>query len=183
MNFKAISGTSIRSFFSKLVSMSLLDLGKEQDREAASYITDMLTDFSRTENLYKINDSEGRKIHTVVEMLLETQNTERGYIMNERELRKYVGDFSLFMSGVFRDYVTNGSYLNYYVSEGAKSYRAVSRMDLESGSGDPLIFSKLSREFEFYSGALDYMKKVYISNFDSTESFAKYLHRIPRTRH
>jgi len=32
-----------------------------------------------------------------------------------------------------------------------KSYFVVSRLDLEMGKGDPVIFSKLSRDFKFYS--------------------------------
>lgn len=95
-------------------------------------------------------------------MLIENQkNTSEN---TERELRKYVGDFSLFMSGMFREYVDKNSYLSYYVNEGMKSYFVVSRLDLEMGKGDPVIFSKLSRDFKFYSGALDYMRKVYVKS-------------------
>jgi hypothetical protein len=42
------------------------------------------------------------------------------------------------------------------------------------------MFSKLSREFEFYSGALDYMRRVYFGpeNQDPYRSFAAQLSRI-----
>ncbi|MGH7892142.1 MAG: hypothetical protein ACREN0_07720, partial [Thermodesulfobacteriota bacterium] len=98
----------------------------------------------------------------------------------EREVRKYVGDFALFMSGIFRDHVNRGSYLRYYLNEGMKSYFVVSQLDLERGEGNPIMFSKLSREFEFYSGALDYMRRVYFGpeNQDPYRSFAAQLSRI-----
>jgi len=38
-------------------------------------------------------------------------------------VRKYVGDYTLFMSGLFRRFVERGGYLNYYLEEGARSYR------------------------------------------------------------
>jgi hypothetical protein len=159
--------------------MSFFDLGKEKDDTAATYLTDMLTEFARTEKLYKITDSEGKKVQTIVEMLLQNQKNTSN--KTERELSKYIGDFSLFMSGMFREYLNKHSYLSYYINEGMKSYFVVSRLDLEMGKGDPVIFSKLSRDFKFYSGALDHMRKIYFKSdkFNDTSSdFARVLSRI-----
>lgn len=183
VDLRRIKPASIRSFFSKLVNMSFLDLGMEKDREAATYLTEMLTEFARSENLYRLSDSEGKKIYTIVEMLLEskTESIERSEY--EREVRKYVGDFALFMSGIFRDYVNRGSYLNYYLSEGMKSYFVVSRLDLERGNGNPIMFSRLSREFEFYSGALDYMRKVYFGAEQSGNPFRNFASQISNLEH
>jgi len=182
VNTRRINTTSLKSYFSKIVNMSFLDLGKaEQDDKTAIYITDMLTEFARTERLYKITDSEGRKVQTIVDMLLENQkNTNEN---TQRELRKYVGDFSLFMSGIFRDYLDKNSHLSYYVNEGMKSYFVVSRLDLEMGKGDPIIFNKLSRDFEFYSGVLDYMRKVYFESDKFNNSSSSFVHLISRMKH
>jgi hypothetical protein len=179
VNPRQINSTSIESYFSKLVNMSFFDLGKEKDDTAATYLTDMLTEFARTEKLYKITDSEGKKVQTIVEMLLQNQKNTSN--KTERELSKYIGDFSLFMSGMFREYLNKHSYLSYYINEGMKSYFVVSRLDLEMGKGDPVIFSKLSRDFKFYSGALDHMRKIYFKSdkFNDTSSdFARVLSRI-----
>ncbi len=183
MNIERISPATIRSFFGRLVKMSFFDLGKAQDSLAATYLTDMLTEFARTEKLYKIQDSEGKKIQTIVEMLIETQNIKEESTESEREVRKYVGDFSLFMSGIFRDYVNRGSYLRYYMDEGMKSYFAVSRIDLEMGKGDPIMFSRLSREFEFYSGALDYMRRVYFEQVNTTDPLSNFTYQISKLEH
>ena len=183
MTIERISPEEIRSFFSKLVTMSFFDLGKEKDSVAATYLTDMLTDFARTERLYKIQDSQGKKVQSIVEMLIETEGVKDESTESEREVRKYVGDFSLFMSGVFRDYVNRGSYLQYYMDEGMKSYFAVSRMDLELGKGDPIMFSRLSREFEFYSGALDYMRRVYFTKVSASDPMANFTYQISKLEH
>ena len=178
-----INSASIKSFFRSLVNMSFLDLGKEKDRDAAVYLIDMLTEFARTESLYKITDSEGKKIHTIVHMLLESKNTQANNSGYEREVRKYVGDFALFMSGIFRDHVNRGSYLRYYMNEGMKSYFVVSQLDLERGDGNPIMFSKLAREFEFYSGALDYLRRVYFGPENHGDLFKSFTARLSKIKH
>lgn len=183
MTIGKINSASIKSFFSNLVNMSFLDLGKEKDRDAAGYLIDMLTEFARTESLYKLSDAEGKKIQTIVEMLLESKNAAPDNAGYEREVRKYVGDFALFMSGIFRDYVNRGSYLRYYMNEGMKSYLVVSRLDLERGEGNPIMFSKLAREFEFYSGALDYMRRVYFGPEKPGDPFQNFAAHLSRIRH
>lgn len=183
VDIRKIKTSSIQSFFRNLVHMCFIDLGKEKDRDAAKYLTEMLTEFARTESLYKLSDSEGNRIHTIVEMLLESKKTPVEDNDYEREVRKYVGDFTLFMSGIFRDYVNSGSYLQYYLNEGMKSYFLVSRLDLEMGKGNPIMFSKLSREFEFYSGALDYMRKVYFGPEKTGNPFTNFASQISKLEH
>jgi hypothetical protein len=183
MKVERMNLQSLRTFFGKLVKMSFYDLGKEKDLQAASYITDVLAEFVKAERLYKIRDAEGKSVETVVDMLLETQSDSPEYSDLEREMRKYIGDFTLFMTGIFRDYIIKRSYLRYYINEGTKSYFLVSRFDLEAGKGDPIMFSKLSHDFEFYSGALDYMKKVYFQAGPSGDPFSDFVHQISRQRH
>lgn len=183
MKIERMNLTSLKAFFGKLIRMSFYDLGKEKDTQVASYLTDMLADFTETERLYRMRDSEGRRVETIVEMILETKTNPQETSDWERELRKYVGDFTLFMTGIFRDYVVRDSYLRYYLNEGTRSYFLVSRFDLETGKGDPIMFSKLSHDFEFYSGALDYMRKVYFQAGTSGDPFSDFVHQISRIRH
>lgn len=175
--------SSLKTFFGKLVRISFFDLGIENEANIASYLTELLADFARTERLYKIRDSEGRQIQTVVEMLIKDQAESRERPEWEREVRKHIGDFSLFISGIFRDYVISGSYLNYYIDEGAKSYQFVSRIDLEIGGGNPIVFNNLSRNFEYYSGALDYMRRVYFKAEKTTDPFSTFATQISRIEH
>jgi hypothetical protein len=183
MKVERMNLASLKVFFGKLVKMSFYDLGKEKDLQAASYITDMLAEFVKVERLYKIKNAEGKSVETVVDMLLENQSGSKEDSDLEREMRKYIGDFTLFMTGIFRDYIIKRSYLRYYINEGTKSYFLVSRFDLEAGKGDPIMFSKLSHDFEFYSGALDYMKKVYFHTEASGDPFSDFVYQISRQRH
>jgi hypothetical protein len=183
MKIERMNLASLRVFFGKLVRMSFYDLGKEKDIQAASYITEMLAEFVRAERLFKIRDAEGKSLESVVDMLLETQNVSKENSDSERETRKHIGDFTLFMTGIFRDYMARRSYLRYYMNEGTKSYFLVSRFDLQAGKGDPIMFSQLSHGFEFYSGALDYMKKVYFRTGASGEPFSDFVRQISNLKH
>src|SRR5574341_412341 len=180
MKVEKMNMTSLRGFFGKLIRMSFYDLGKDKDTQVASYLTEVLADFVNTEKLYKIRGSEGKKLETVVEMILDTLGSSQETSKWERDLRKYIGDFTLFMTGVFRDYVIKGSYLHYYINEGTRSYFLVSKFDLQTGKGNPVIFTRLSKEFEFYSGALDYMRKVYFHADTSGDPFSDFVSQIPR---
>src|SRR3990170_2683011 len=82
------------------------------------------------------------------------------------------------MTGIFRDYVIRGSYLHYYINEGTRSYSLVSKFDLQTGKGNPRMFTRLSNEFEFYSGALDYMRKVYFHADTSGDPFSDFVYHI-----
>ncbi|MCK5552733.1 MAG: hypothetical protein KAJ09_06275, partial [Deltaproteobacteria bacterium] len=70
---KSVSGAPIPrlvAFFNWLVRRSFRDLGI-RDTEIAEYISILLANFARTENLYRIRDFQGRRLEGAVEMLLE----------------------------------------------------------------------------------------------------------------
>ncbi|HEC68479.1 MAG TPA: hypothetical protein ENI35_06730, partial [Candidatus Desulfofervidus auxilii] len=86
-------------FFQQAVRSSFYDLGITAP-EITYYIAEVLTEFARTDSLYKIRDAQGEKLTTIVDMLLEASISYR-----EREIKKHIGDYTLFMSGIFREYV------------------------------------------------------------------------------
>ncbi|HSE84112.1 MAG TPA: hypothetical protein VLB01_06165 [Thermodesulfobacteriota bacterium] len=180
MEIKNMDFASLKAFFGKLVRMSLFDLGMQRDSQVTSYLAEVLTDFAKADKLYKIADTQGKKIDTIVDMLLEIKVGHQENSEWEREMRKYIGDFTLFMTGIFRDHITKGSYLRYYINEGTKSYFLVSKFDIEMRKGNPIMFTMLSKDFEFYSGALDYMKKVYFSKEKSGDPFSNFIEQLPK---
>ena len=180
MEIKKMDFASLKAFFGKLVRMSLFDLGMQRDSQVTSYLAEVLTDFAKTDKLYKMADTQGKRVDTVVDMLLEIKSGRQENSEWEREMRKYVGDFTLFMTGIFRDHITKGSYLRYYINEGTRSYFLVSKFDIEMGKGDPVMFTMLSKDFEFYSGALDYMKNVYFPREKSGDPFSSCIEQLPK---
>ncbi len=156
----------LRSFFDRALGASLRDLALGDD-PASPYLADLLTRFARTENLYPRGVAVPR-LETVVDMLLETQAAWRNDVAGfepEREvaLRRHIGDFTLFMTGLFRERVDRAASANYYIVQGKRAYHFVSehnRASARSGLSAPL-YRRLADRFERYVDVLEYARKVH----------------------
>jgi hypothetical protein len=179
MSAQTSSSAKLQNFFLDLVNKSFTQLGVG-DQAIVEYVASVLTDFSRSDRWLQLRDAEGRRLTSVVEMMLaHVENAdEAARVRSERALRKYVGDYTLFMSGLFRRFVERGGYLGYYLEEGARSYRAVSELDVSLYHPGFLVFEELGRGFERYSGALDFMRKCYFVVSSKEDPFAGFFQQI-----
>jgi len=174
---KSWSG-KLDGFFLSLTRKSFDQLGMG-DQQVVEYVASVLTDFVRTDRLLAMRDAEGRRLTSVVEMLLAQIGPDsKARLFGERALRKYVGDYTLFMSGLFRTHVERRGYLDYYLEEGKRSYLALSTLDLSLYRPDFLLFEELGKGFEHYSGALDYMRKCFLGAGPNPDPFAGFLEQI-----
>jgi hypothetical protein len=99
-------------------------------------------------------------------------------LLRERSRRKYVGDYALFMSGIFRKHVEGKGSLDYYLQEGSRSYWKVSELDLSLYNTGYYLFQELSKKFEYYSGALDYVRMACFAAAPGEDPFAGFVRRI-----
>lgn len=172
------SAEKLKGFFLTLVRKSFDQLGIN-DQPIVDYVATVLAEFSRADRWLALRGAGGRRITSVVEMSLANLADDAGArVTGERELRKYVGDYTLFMSGLFRRFVEHGGYLDYYFTEGARSYRAVSELDVALYNPGFLMFEELSRRFEHYSGALDFMRKCYFQPAPGDDPFDGFYRQI-----
>ena len=169
----------LQSFFLNVVRQSFWQLGIN-DATVAQYVADVLTDFARADHLFQMRSRTGKKIDSVVEMMAATTDepTDESTLLKERSRRKYVGDYALFMSGIFRSYVAGKGCLNYYIEEGSRSYWTVSELDLSLYRTGFVLFQELSKKFEYYSGALDYTRKAYFAAEAGEAPFSGFLRQI-----
>lgn len=156
---------SLQRFFEDVVRRSLGDLARRDD-PAARYLADLLTRFARTENLYP-RGPRLRRLESVAETLLEIQelwDEQAPHFQPELEvaLRRHIGDYTLFMTGIFQDRVEKIASSRFYIAEGKRAYRFVAE-HRRAGTGDSWaqIFRRLSDQFEGYVGVLDYARKVH----------------------
>jgi hypothetical protein len=136
------------------------------DREVAGYVANLLIDFTHVEHLYRIRNARGKRLEEVGEMLVESnplldaQSFER-----EREVRKHIGDYTLFLTGMFPEYVATlprrGLRLDSmvdYMKAGKESYRIVGAFDqFEYRQAAPL-FRRLAEYFEYCVYGLNRVK-------------------------
>jgi len=102
--------------------------------------------------------------------LLEAQaawDDDAAHFGPEREIsiRRHIGDYTLFMTGVFRERVQRLASTDYYVSQGQRAYRFVSehgRATSRPRERDTApLYARLAERFEHYAWALDYARRVH----------------------
>ena len=154
----------LRAFFDRALRASFHDLALGND-PASPYLADLLTRFARTENLFPRGTAVPR-LETVVDMLLEIQHVWRDDTPDFRpehevNVRRHIGDYTLFMTGLFPERVHRTASMSYYVSEGKRAYRFVSEHDRARGADPRAPYRRLAERFEGYMRALDYARRAY----------------------
>lgn len=91
----------LRRLFADLVAKQL-----PSDHEVAAYVSDLLIDFVHVDHLYRIRNCRGKRLEEVGEMLVESNPLlDARSFESEREVRKHIGDYTLFLTGMFPEYV------------------------------------------------------------------------------
>lgn len=173
------SNAQLHDFFLNAVRQSFWQLGIHE-ATVAGYVADVLTEFARTDGLYRMRSHTGKKIDSMVEMLAHqpTRAADENQLLRERALRKYLGDYALFMSGIFRSHVQGRGVLDYYIDQGSRCYWTVSELDLSLYRTGFILFQELSKKFEYYSGALDYTRKAYFAAEPGEDPVAGFLRQV-----
>ncbi|HSF57057.1 MAG TPA: hypothetical protein VLD83_03215 [Candidatus Binatia bacterium] len=176
---KRAAENTLQSFFRNVIRQSFWQLGI-YDATVADYVAEVMTDFAKTENLYRVRSRAGKRMDSVVEIIAEEQRAaaDETRLLKERSMRKYLGDYALFMSGIFRSHVEGKGFLDYYIEEGSRSYWTVSELDLSLYRTGFILFQELSKKFEYYSGALDYTRKAYFAADQGEDPFAGFLRQV-----
>ena len=146
----------LQQFFNHVVERNYEEVGIRQP-EVHAYVATLLTEFCELENLYKIKNADGRPLADVGEMLLEsdpiygpTPSFDR-----ERQVRKHIGDYSLFFSGMFPESINHHRLRQYrleglldFVKAGKESYYIVSKFEHFEYAKVAPLFRRMSQEFE-----------------------------------
>jgi hypothetical protein len=162
---QASPASALRRFFDRTVRASLGDLALSDD-PAADYLSDLLTRFARTENLLPASALPGRRLESVADALMEIQRAwewDSTYFnpLRERELRRHIGDYTLFMTGLFGERVERLSARTYFIHQGQRAYRFVWEIDRADARPQARLFRRLAERFEGYVSVLDYMRRAY----------------------
>ena len=130
------------------------------------YVSQLLIDFTYVDNLYKIRDSRGKKLKKVGEMLAESDLVSRAHtVEREREVRRHIGDYTLFFTGMFPESLRKrvGSMyfnsFNDYIRTGKESYRIVSQFEYGKYKKEASLFRRLSDNFDVCVVGLNFVKR------------------------
>jgi hypothetical protein len=128
-----------------------------RDSAVHAYVTELLTEFCEIDQLYRIRNAEGRPLDDVGEMLLESDPVygPAPSFDREREMRKHIGDYTLFFAGMFPESLNRWRLrrarlesLIDFVKAGKESYYIVSKFDQWEYANAAPLFRQLAAEFE-----------------------------------
>ncbi|HKT52286.1 MAG TPA: hypothetical protein VJV96_18430 [Candidatus Angelobacter sp.] len=146
----------LQQFFNHIVERNYEEVGIRQP-EVHAYVATLLTEFCELENLYKIKNADGRALADVGEMLLESDPIygPAPSFDRERQVRKHIGDYSLFFSGMFPESLNHHRLRKYrlegfldFVKAGKESYYIVSKFEHFEYAKVAPLFRRMSQEFE-----------------------------------
>lgn len=126
-----------------------------RDLEISAYITNLLTDFTRSDHLYRIRSAAGDPLHEIGAMAAAADpvHGSAASFGEERELRKHIGDYALFFTGMYPDSIDTrkriqGNSLLEMVETGKQSYYIVSQFDLFEFAAEAPFFARMTEHFE-----------------------------------
>jgi hypothetical protein len=156
----------LQQFFTAVVGHSYDEIGV-CNVEVQGYVATLLTDFCEIDNLYKIRTADGRRLCDVGEMLLESDPVygHAPSFDRERQVRKHIGDYALFFSGMFPESLNNARLrrsrmdsLVDFVKAGKESYYIVSKFEHFEYARVAPLFRTMAREFEALVYGLNQVK-------------------------
>jgi hypothetical protein len=156
----------LNQLFADLVQKHLVRSAGIDDREITGYMASLLVDFTHIDNLYRIRNARGRRLEDVADMLIESNPLLGGRsFFYEREVRKHIGDYTLFLAGLFPEYLKRlpkrglrvDAFID-YMQAGKESYRIVASFDQFEFQRIAPLFRRLAERFELCVFGLNLVK-------------------------
>jgi hypothetical protein len=146
----------LQRFFHDLVERNYSDVGV-RNSEVQGYVSNLLTEFSDSENLYKISDDNGQPLCDLGAMLIAADPIygPAPSFDRERQVRKHIGDYALFFTGMFPEALNHfrlrrarlDSMID-FIRAGKESYFIVSKFEHFEYAKVAPLFRRMSQEFE-----------------------------------
>lgn len=127
------------------------------DPDMTGYIAHLLCEFSQSDKLYKIRDAMGHPVEEL-DAMVEASDPINGTASSfdaERAVRKYIGDYALFVGGMYPEAITPSrkrrrahTSLPELIRAGKESYYIVSQFNLFEYENEAPLFARLADSFE-----------------------------------
>jgi hypothetical protein len=146
----------LEPFFQQIVRNSYAGKLGIHDTSINHYVAGLLCEFSESEKLYKVKDEQGKPINSVDEMV-RASDPVHGTASSfdaERAVRKHIGDYALFVSGMYPESMDpyrrrhGQQSFEELVKVGKESYYIVSQFNLDEYAEEAPMFARLSEWFD-----------------------------------
>jgi hypothetical protein len=158
--------------FAELIDRHLVRAAGIDDMPVARYVAGVLVDFTHVDTLYRVRDASGRRLEEVGEMLIESNPLLGGQsFVYEREVRKHIGDYTLFLTGLFPEAVARihrrrtavDAFID-FMQAGKESYNVVASFDQFEFRDAAPLFRRLAARFELCVFGLNMVKQELENN-------------------
>ena len=147
----------LQQLFLELVGRHYAEQIGIRDPQVVNYVAQLLAEFCNAEQLFKIRDLSGRALTDVGEMLMESNPVfgPAPSFDRERQVRKHIGDYTLFFTGMFPESINHfrlrkdrvENFVD-WMKAGKESYFIVSKFEHFEYARVAPLFANLSRNFE-----------------------------------
>lgn len=142
-----ITGIDVREFFRDSLQHAVINQNLTVNTETIYYIVNMLTCFTRSENLYEKTE-DGYVIKALA--LIYADSCEAKTASERNQSLQKLGDIALFISGLF-SYSLNRSLVDvdYYAAMGGNAYAHLADVTRNRFQGETrsMVFAELSEKF------------------------------------
>lgn len=147
----------LEPFFQQAVRNSYEGKLGLHDPDVTGYVAHLLCEFTEADNLYQLRDATGRPVEDLDAMLAAADpvNGSASSFDAERAVRKYIGDYALFVGGMYPEATVPGRghrgprpNLGELIEAGKQSYYIVSQFNLFEYEQEAPLFARLSDGFE-----------------------------------
>src|SRR5438128_5027365 len=147
----------LQQLFIELVGRHYAEEIGLRDPQIVNYVAHLMDEFCDAEQLFKIHNTFGKPLTDVGEMLVESNPVfgPAPSFDRERQVRKHIGDYTLFFAGMFPESINHlrlrrsrvENFID-WMKAGKESYYIVSKFEHFEYAKVALLFACLSRNFE-----------------------------------
>jgi hypothetical protein len=159
MENTAGAAKALQDFFAVRIAYSFNPIIELRDGEIQAYVAGVLADFAASSMMWKICDDHARPLKEAAEFLAEADPVGGRASSFDREwmVRKHLGDYTLFILGMFPRGAKNFHRLppvraigdaNDLAALGKESYRVAASFDMFEYSTIAPLLRKMERHFE-----------------------------------
>jgi hypothetical protein len=147
----------LQQLFKELVARHYAEEIGIRDPQIVGYVAHLLADFIEVDQMHKIRNATGKPLTDVGEMLAESDPVygPAPSFDRERQVRKHIGDYTLFFAGMFPESINHfrlrrqrvENYVD-WMRAGKESYYIVSKFEHFEYTKVAPLFARLSSNFE-----------------------------------
>ena len=97
---------SLRRLFGLLTEKSFTEQLGWPDVSITGYVSNFLVEFTHMDRVFRTRNKEGARVEYVADHLYESEVLmQAGSLERERDVHQHIGDVTLFMAGLFPEYL------------------------------------------------------------------------------